>query len=248
MNARSICPASAIEKLVSVRSPIVARQLATNFSREVRVWNGGVPRAWTSPKRPAMNAWPIAVASSSAGNTGRNDWGVQLGAYRAKGDAERQLLTTALQDVPQLDGGLRRVEAVKVQGVTIFRAQFGQPVLHDVDHRPRRQAVVEGATHPEVQGQVVPTEAQGPRTPRRRRHHADSSDEHVDLVALAGVVRHVPGRAGPAERGRYRTDLGRGRGDEQDAHADCVTCPSLCLRASERGCRSWRRERDTPAA
>jgi D-alanyl-D-alanine carboxypeptidase len=74
--------------------------------------------------RPAREAEPIAVASSSAGSTGRNDWGVQLGAYRAKGDAERQLLTTALQDVPQLDGGLRRVEAVKVQGVTIFRAQF----------------------------------------------------------------------------------------------------------------------------
>jgi D-alanyl-D-alanine carboxypeptidase len=74
--------------------------------------------------RPARETEPIAVASSSAGSTGRNDWGVQLGAYRAKGDAERQLLTTALQDVPQLDGGLRRVEAVKVQGVTIFRAQF----------------------------------------------------------------------------------------------------------------------------
>ena len=54
---------------------------------------------------------------AGAGSTGRNDWGVQLGAFRAKGDAERQLLTTALQDVPQLNGGLRRVEAAKVQGV-----------------------------------------------------------------------------------------------------------------------------------
>ena len=67
---------------------------------------------------------PIAVASSSAGTTGGNDWGVQLGAYRAKGDAERQLLTTALKDVPQLTGGLRRVEAARVQGVTVYRAQF----------------------------------------------------------------------------------------------------------------------------
>ena len=49
---------------------------------------------------------------------------MQLGAYRAKGDAERQLLTTALKDVPQLTGGLRRVEAARVQGVTVYRAQF----------------------------------------------------------------------------------------------------------------------------
>jgi D-alanyl-D-alanine carboxypeptidase len=66
----------------------------------------------------------IEVASAGTGTTGGNDWGVQLGAYRAKGDAERQLLTTALKDVPQLSGGLRRVEAARVQGVTVYRAQF----------------------------------------------------------------------------------------------------------------------------
>ncbi|WP_297975869.1 serine hydrolase [uncultured Amaricoccus sp.] len=67
---------------------------------------------------------PAALEVASAGTTGGNDWGVQLGAYRAKGDAERQLLTTALQDVPELAGGLRRVEAAKVRGVTVYRAQF----------------------------------------------------------------------------------------------------------------------------
>jgi D-alanyl-D-alanine carboxypeptidase len=66
----------------------------------------------------------VQVASSGAGTTGGNEWGVQLGAFRSKGDAERQLLTTALRDVPELAGGLRRVEAAKVQGVTIYRAQF----------------------------------------------------------------------------------------------------------------------------
>jgi D-alanyl-D-alanine carboxypeptidase len=73
--------------------------------------------------RPVPAPEPVAVASSS-GTTGGNEWGVQLGAYRAKGDAERQLLMTALKDVPELSGGLRRVEAAKVQGITIFRAQF----------------------------------------------------------------------------------------------------------------------------
>ncbi len=69
-------------------------------------------------------ALEVASAGTGTGTTGGNDWGVQLGAYRAKGDAERQLLTTALKDVPELSGGLRRVEAAKVQGVTVFRAQF----------------------------------------------------------------------------------------------------------------------------
>ena len=76
--------------------------------------------------RPARDGAvePAAIEVASTGTTGGNDWGVQLGAWRAKGDAERQLLTTALKDVPELSGGLRRVEAAKVQGVTVYRAQF----------------------------------------------------------------------------------------------------------------------------
>jgi D-alanyl-D-alanine carboxypeptidase len=80
--------------------------------------------AETARPRPQVErVEPVAVASG-AGTTGGHDWGVQLGAFRAKGDAERQLLTTALMDVPHLDGGLRRVEPAKIQGVTVFRAQF----------------------------------------------------------------------------------------------------------------------------
>ena len=92
---------------------------------------GGEPLASTfaiadPAARPVRSkvAEPGAIEVASAGTTGGNDWGVQLGAYRAKGDAERQLLTTALKDVPQLSGGLRRVEAAQVQGVTVYRAQF----------------------------------------------------------------------------------------------------------------------------
>jgi len=80
------------------------------------------PAAPDQEPDPALES--VQVASAGTGTTGRNDWGVQLGAFRSKGDAERQLLTTALRDVPELEGGLRRVEAAKVQGVTIFRAQF----------------------------------------------------------------------------------------------------------------------------
>ena len=76
-----------------------------------------------APSNDALQEVRLAN-NSSTGSTGGNDWGVQIGAFRAKGDAERQLLTTALKDVPQLTGGLRRVEAAKVQGSTVFRAQF----------------------------------------------------------------------------------------------------------------------------
>jgi D-alanyl-D-alanine carboxypeptidase len=90
------------------------RQAAVNTPSTFAV---GAPAA---PRQPA----PEPVTTASAGSTGGNDWGVQLGAYRAKGDAERQLLTTALKDVPSLLGGLRRGEAARVQGVTVYRAQF----------------------------------------------------------------------------------------------------------------------------
>ncbi len=83
--------------------------------------------------RPADNDGTMVASNEAEGvlsdagppsTTGDGDWGIQIGSFRSKGDAERQLLTTALQDVPQLNGGLRRVEAAKVRGVTMYRAQF----------------------------------------------------------------------------------------------------------------------------
>lgn len=76
-----------------------------------------------APARAADPA-PITMANAGPATTSGNEWGVQIGSFHSRGDAERQLLTTALQDVPELAGGLRRVEAAKVQGVTVFRAQF----------------------------------------------------------------------------------------------------------------------------
>jgi len=79
------------------------------------------------PRQPPVNpgvAEAVAVADAMRDGTGGNAWGVQLGAFRTKGDAERHLLTMALRDLPELNGGLRRIEAAKVQGVTFYRAQF----------------------------------------------------------------------------------------------------------------------------
>jgi D-alanyl-D-alanine carboxypeptidase len=67
---------------------------------------------------------PVALTTTSSASTGGNDWGVQIGVHRAKADAERQLLTTALKDVPDLAGSLRRIEPATVSGVRIYRAQF----------------------------------------------------------------------------------------------------------------------------
>jgi D-alanyl-D-alanine carboxypeptidase len=94
---------------------------------EIAAGPGSASTFAVAPAAPRPSPEPeqtIEVANSGTGSTGGNDWGIQIGAFRAKGDAERQLLTTALKDVPELNGGLRRVEAAKVQGVTVYRAQF----------------------------------------------------------------------------------------------------------------------------
>jgi len=72
----------------------------------------------------ARSEGALTADTRSEGDTGRSDWGVQLGAFRSKGDAERHLLTMALRDMPELNGGLRRIESAQLQGVTLFRAQF----------------------------------------------------------------------------------------------------------------------------
>jgi D-alanyl-D-alanine carboxypeptidase len=76
-----------------------------------------------SDPAPRMTV-PVALTTTSSASTGGHDWGVQIGVHRAKADAERQLLTTALKDVPELAGSLRRIEPATVSGVRIYRAQF----------------------------------------------------------------------------------------------------------------------------
>jgi D-alanyl-D-alanine carboxypeptidase len=81
--------------------------------------------AVAAPSAPAMDEpEPMTVADAGRPTTGGNAWGVQLGAYSTRGDAERKLLLTALKDLPELNGGLRRIETTKVRGATVYRAQF----------------------------------------------------------------------------------------------------------------------------
>ena len=81
--------------------------------------------AVAAPSAQAMDEpEPTTVADAGRPTTGGNAWGVQLGAYSTRGDAERKLLLTALKDMPELSGGLRRIETTKVRGATVYRAQF----------------------------------------------------------------------------------------------------------------------------
>ncbi len=81
--------------------------------------------AVAAPSAPAMDEpEPTTVADAGRPTTGGNAWGVQLGAYATRGDAERKLLLTALKDLPELNGGLRRIETTRVRGATVYRAQF----------------------------------------------------------------------------------------------------------------------------
>ncbi len=60
-----------------------------------------------------------AVARNDSGT-----WAVQLGAYRNRSEAERLLLTTALQDVQALEGADRQIDSINIKGVSMFRARF----------------------------------------------------------------------------------------------------------------------------
>ena len=100
--------------------PIVAQ--GSSGAGSPSTFTVATPRPATT--RPQQGEAPVPVADAGRSTTGGNAWGVQLGAFRTKGDAERHLLTMALRDLPELAGGLRRIEAAKVQGVTFFRAQF----------------------------------------------------------------------------------------------------------------------------
>ncbi|WP_424932215.1 serine hydrolase [Amaricoccus macauensis] len=83
------------------------------------------PASATPRPAPQPDSLTVPVALTSAPtSTGGNSWGVQIGVHRAKTDAERQLLTTALKDVPQLAGSLRRIEPATVSGLRVYRAQF----------------------------------------------------------------------------------------------------------------------------
>jgi D-alanyl-D-alanine carboxypeptidase len=100
------------------------RPLARPGTRTAQGAAAGSTFAVAAAPTPVRADAGVRVADPGRPSTGGNAWGVQLGAFRAKGDAERHLLAMALRDVPELQGGLRRIDTVSAQGVTLYRAQF----------------------------------------------------------------------------------------------------------------------------
>jgi D-alanyl-D-alanine carboxypeptidase len=51
-------------------------------------------------------------------------WAIHLGTYGTRNEAERLLLQTALQEVTALDGALRKIDRVRMDGTQKYRARF----------------------------------------------------------------------------------------------------------------------------
>ncbi|MEM7439209.1 MAG: D-alanyl-D-alanine carboxypeptidase family protein [Pseudomonadota bacterium] len=66
---------------------------------------------------------PVRVVTrvSTAGN---RYWGVQVGAFTSRHQAEKALLQTALKETGSLDTAPRRIDTANVQGQTKYRARF----------------------------------------------------------------------------------------------------------------------------
>ena len=77
-------------------------------------------RVLASEPEPTNAPEPVLlVARNETGS-----WSVQLGAYRNRNEAERLLLTTAIQDAQALDGADRQIDSINIKGVSMFRARF----------------------------------------------------------------------------------------------------------------------------
>ncbi|MEM9209880.1 MAG: D-alanyl-D-alanine carboxypeptidase family protein [Pseudomonadota bacterium] len=62
------------------------------------------------------------VARSDSG--GEDAWGIELGDFSSRSDAEKLLLRTALVDLSALDGALRKVEQTSIEGRIKYKAKF----------------------------------------------------------------------------------------------------------------------------
>ncbi len=74
----------------------------------------------TSPPEPFSSEPRVVSRKSTSGRA----WSVQLGAFGSKFEAEKALLKTALSNLGPLDGAVRRISSVKVNGARLYRARF----------------------------------------------------------------------------------------------------------------------------
>jgi len=109
----------------------VAQALETAMTEESRIAMVSVvvPAKAPRPRRRQVTALQIAaaqtsVASGAGERVSNGAWAVQLGAFPTRNQAERLLLTTALQDLEAFDGAVRTVVPTRVKGAPMYRARF----------------------------------------------------------------------------------------------------------------------------
>ncbi len=82
---------------------------------------------WISPApRPASveEDYRAAVVVSRVPPVDEKDWGIIVGHYSTRHQAEKRLVATALRDVRSLEGAVRTVDTANIDGQTRYRARF----------------------------------------------------------------------------------------------------------------------------
>ena len=101
---------------------------------------------------------------------------------------------STLTSSPRVNGNSSSPSMVQLlngeEPLAILRAELGQAIGDDVDHRAGLERAIERAAHAEVQGQIVCGARERPSAPRGRRHHPDAGDQHIDLIRTVSVSDH----------------------------------------------------------
>jgi D-alanyl-D-alanine carboxypeptidase len=106
-------------QLKAIQEAVLAANREATKNGVVKVANGQL----TSIADVAADEEPLRVVTrvSTAGN---RYWGVQVGAFSNRHQAEKALLQTALKELQSLEGSERRIDYAMVNGYKKFRARF----------------------------------------------------------------------------------------------------------------------------
>lgn len=107
-------------QLKAIQEAVLAANREANANGVIKVANG---QAVSIADIAAVEEQPLRVVTrvSTAGN---RYWGVQVGAFANRHQAEKALLQTALKELQSLEGSERRIDYATVKGHKKYRARF----------------------------------------------------------------------------------------------------------------------------
>lgn len=128
---------SPIPKMRAVQSQLPALNTAEVERAIAQVVVEETPAALPQSTKPSIRVAEVVPAAVtiaepfsseprtvSRKSTSGRAWSVQLGAFGSKFEAEKALLKTALSNLGPLDGAVRRISSVKINGARLYRARF----------------------------------------------------------------------------------------------------------------------------